>query len=86
MTTEQTTSLVAFIRDLLPCDSDQLWKWVVVNRLANPREDLPATREDMESAMGYLRGRGYVELVAGEFSMKYPQPVERVVGQQELFV
>lgn len=76
-----------FVRGFDPCDTDELWQWLVVARLVDPRKDLPPTREALDVDLGVLRALGYLTFEADEcWRMKYPQPVERVLGaQQELF-
>lgn len=85
MPNQPNLALNKFIRDFAPDDADDCWGLIVVARLAHPREDLPANRDALDHDLAVLKAMRYVGEDGRGWSLKYPQPVERVIGQQELF-
>lgn len=85
MTQHPNLALRDFLAKEQPCSADELFDWIVVNRLANPLPELPATRDELRLSLGVLKSLRYVQEVGGAYSLLYPQPRELVAGQKELF-
>lgn len=75
-----------FLQGEQPVSAEHLWGRLCIARRWNPWEDLPATREQLEHALAVLGALGFAFTEDERWKLHYPQPRERVAGQQELFV